>query len=176
VDIPADAVHETKDDIFAKAVKLAGIIEADCQKSGEAFDMMVILPRGAFYPANIVSRKLGFTSMDILSASISAYKEGRSDRQDFKLGQMPTEEEVSGKNLLIIDEVCDTGFTLQYLTNYLKNYGAKQVKSGVIHYKPGRSETHYEPDWYVEKTDKWIVYPWEENEIGSKPSAAKRKN
>jgi hypoxanthine phosphoribosyltransferase len=46
----------------------------------------------------------------------------------------------------------------------LQKAGAEKVSSGVLHYKPTKSQTGYKPDYFVEQVDKWIVYPWEEKE------------
>lgn len=160
--IPDDALHETWDSIYRKSVRLAELIKADCQKTSQDFDAMVVVPRGAYYPANIASRELGFGAVDLLHASIGSYKAGSTRRsQKFAVGQMPASRQVRGKKLLVIEEVCDQGYTLQYLVDYLMHLGAKSVQTGVLHYKPKHTKTGFIPDWYVSKTDKWIVYPWE---------------
>jgi uncharacterized protein len=134
-DIPADAIRESWDDVYEKSRRLADMIEA----AGERFDAMVVIPRGGYYPANIVSRRLGLEATDMLQASIGSYEQGTTDRKgDFQLGQMPDDAQVRGKNLIVIDEVCDTGKTL--------------------------SASGFKPDFAVETTDKWVVYPWEADE------------
>jgi hypoxanthine phosphoribosyltransferase len=171
--IPDDAIQESWDDIYKKSVELAELIKNHCEETGERFDAMVVVPRGGYYPANIVSRRLGFEADDMLHASIGSYKQGSTGRlPDFQLGQMPTDKEVKGKNLLIIDEVCDTGYTLEFLMKHLKKQGAALVRSGVLHYKPSLSRTGFKPDWSVATTDKWVVYPWEADET-TEPSPVK---
>jgi hypoxanthine phosphoribosyltransferase len=164
-DIPDDAIKITWEDAYDKSVKLAELIKNHCEKTGERFDAIVVIPRGGYYPANIVSRRLGFEADDMLQASIGSYKQGTTDRlPDFRLGQMPSDKDVQGKRLLIIDEVCDTGYTLAFLTKRLQDQGAALVRSGVLHYKQSLTRSGFEPDWSVAKTDKWILYPWEAHE------------
>lgn len=158
MNIPNEKVHESWEDVYQKSVALAKMIK----DSGEHFDVMVVVPRGGFYPANIVSRELGFGAVDIVQASIGSYN--ANQQGEFKIGQMPAAEQVRNKSLLIIDEVCDTGKTLNYLVEYLKDVGAQQCKTGVLHYKPGQSQVNFVPDWSVETTNAWIVYPWEEHD------------
>src|SRR3546814_9318080 len=62
---------------------------------------------------------------------------------------------------LPIYEICDTGQTLKFLHDHLEQLGAKLVQTGVLHYKPGQSQTGFQPDWSIVTTDKWVVYPWE---------------
>lgn len=175
-DIPADALRETWESVYEKSVKLAQLIEAHCRETSERFDVMVVVPRGGYYPANIVSRELGFGATDLLHACIGSYVgQGTTDRTgEFKLGQMPAPESVRDKNVLVIEEVCDTGQTLAYLDTYLKDAGASLVRTGALHYKPGQSQTGFQPDWAVEETERWIVYPWEQHELNGKQSAARR--
>ncbi len=169
VNIPEDALVESWESVHTHSVKLAKLIREHCQETGEKFDGIIVIPRGGYYPANIVARELGFEAVRLLNASIGSYKAGETNRQaEFELGQMPSKADVESKNLLIIDEVCDTGNTLDFLTKWLKDQGAGQVRSGVLHYKSQQSQTDYKPDWFVKETDKWIVYPWESHE--SSPS------
>jgi len=59
------------------------------------------------------------------------------------------------KNILIVDDIADTGITLKKYDNlYL---------TATLFYKACSS---VKPDFYVEETTKWIVFPWEDiNEI-----------
>jgi len=169
-----DAVYETWDSVADKSVQLAKLIEDYCRQSGERFDAMIVIPRGSYFPVNIIARRLGFLPTDLLHACINSYEAGSSKRTEFTLGQMPTAEQITGKNLLIIDEVCDTGFTLDFLTGWLHEQGAALVRTAVLHYKPERSQTGFKPDLLVAETNDWIVYPWETGERQS--STVKRQD
>ena len=161
-DIPADALVETWESIHKMSLDLAAKIEKHIHSTGEKFDAMIVVPRGSYYPANIVSRRLGFSANGLLHACLESYEQQGTKRlTDFKLGQMPTKAELAGKKLLIIEEVCDTGRTLSFLVKRFKSQGAVLIRSGALHYKPGLSQTGFVPDWFVIETDKWIVYPWE---------------
>jgi hypoxanthine phosphoribosyltransferase len=156
--IPADALIESWDSVEAISRRLAELIKA----GGERFDAMVVVPRGGYYPASIVARGLGFGAVDMLQAAVGSYHDERTVQGRFQLGQMPTDKEVAAKKLLIIEDVCDSGRTLSFLTERFLGQGAELVRSGVLHYKPGLSRTGFVPDWFVKETDKWIVYPWEQ--------------
>lgn len=174
--IPADALHETWDSVYDKSVQLARLIEAHCKHTGERFDAIIVMPRGSYYPVNIVARELGFTAVELLHACIGSYDLGTTKRKiQFEVGQMPTDEQVADKNIIIIDEVCDSGYTLQFLVERLREQGISMVRTGVLHYKPGNSQTGFIPDWFVGQTEQWIVYPWELNELSGKSSIVKRK-
>jgi hypoxanthine phosphoribosyltransferase len=65
------------------------------------------------------------------------------------------------KNILLVDEVADTGDTLQHAIDHVKALGAKGVRSAVLHYKP---TSIVKPDFFMVETSSWTVYPWENRE------------
>ena len=176
IGVDSSAQIETWGSIYKKSIKLAEIIIESYggTEPGLLFDKVVTIPKGGLYPANIVTREIACRGIDILSAAMGFYASGANKPgRKISYGQSPTKKEVRGKNLLIIDEVCDSGKTLLDLVNRLNKLGAASVKTGVIHYKAGKSETGFIPDWYVEKTDSWIIYPWEINEYKGRKSVVR---
>ncbi|HVX24423.1 MAG TPA: phosphoribosyltransferase family protein [Candidatus Saccharimonadales bacterium] len=167
---------ETWKSVYLKSLQLSQQIRDHCAETDERFDAMVVVPRGSYYPANILSRELGFGAVDLLHACIHSYATGASERREhFEVGQMPPPEMIRDKNLLVVEEVCDTGQSLHFLFDYLQTAGAGLVRTGVLHYKPERSETDFVPDWYVTQTNDWIVYPWEVHEINGESAGVKRE-
>lgn len=159
--IPLDATHLS----WQEAYDLTCQLSQKIRESGEEFDTILVIPRGSYYPVNIIARDFGFTAERLIHACITSYQMGTAKRNTgFKTGQMPSKKDVEGKRILIIDEMCDTGETLKFISDWLGKNGAKSVKTGVLHLKPSASTTDFKPDWYVNKTDKWIVYPWEAHE------------
>jgi len=68
---------------------------------------------------------------------------------------------VTGKKVLIVDEVADTGKSLRLVKSHLEEQGATEVKIMTIYYKPWSIVV---PDWYAKETSRWIVFPWERKE------------
>jgi len=65
--------------------------------------------------------------------------------------------------LLIVDDVFDTGNTVDAVITHLK---AKtrlnmptDVRVAVPYYKPARNQTPRIPDYYLHESDNWLVYP-----------------
>lgn len=162
---------ETWESVLQMSIDLAEMIESAAQADPAIrFDKLLVIPRGGYYPANIVGRLLNFASTDIIHASVASYATGATTSEQFKVRQLPNERDVKDQRILIIEEVCDSGATLDYVTKYLIKHNAGMVKSAVLHYKPGKSTTGYVPDWFIVKTDEWVVYPWEEYEERGKSS------
>lgn len=67
--------------------------------------------------------------------------------------------------LLIIDDVFDRGHSLDTLIRTLRQQCGeampREVKTACVWYKPDRRETELAPDWYVHRTDRWLVFPHE---------------
>ncbi len=125
-------------------------------ESGIDFDAIVTISRGGLVPARIVSDVLGIDELFVVrsrfwSVGGRVYAEPRVWVYDGLL--------VNGKRTLVVDEVVDTGATMSKVVRLVKDLGASEVKTAVLHYKATSSLI---PDFYVEKVEKWvwIFYPW----------------
>lgn len=54
---------------------------------------------------------------------------------------------VEGRDVLIVEDIVDTGLTLSYLRNLLLARGAKSVRVVSLLFKPGRFQGDAAPDW-----------------------------
>ena len=71
-------------------------------------------------------------------------------------------EDITNKRVLLIDDVADSGKSLEFAVEYLKTKGVKEIRSVTLHYKP---KSIFKPDYFIDQTTKWIVYPWEQAEF-----------
>ncbi len=62
---------------------------------------------------------------------------------------------ITGRNLLICDDISDTGITIKNIKEKIKYFNPSYA---CIYYKPHTKEI---PNFYVKETNKWIVFPWE---------------
>jgi len=75
--------------------------------------------------------------------------------------QFPSDDQVSGRRILVVDDVWDTGSTIVAVRDRLRKAGAI-VQCCVLHYKPSHSRFPNDaPDFYAEEASGWIVYPWD---------------
>lgn len=66
--------------------------------------------------------------------------------------------------VLIVDDVFDTGRTLDKLVTVLEaNFAteAPDIRIATPYFKPGSNRTRRTPDYYLHETDQWIVFPHE---------------
>jgi hypothetical protein len=69
---------------------------------------------------------------------------------------------IYGKKVLLIDDVADSGVSLEYALQYLNMKKPEEVKIGTLYYKPW---SKVKPHYYVEETSSWIIFPHERYEF-----------
>jgi hypoxanthine phosphoribosyltransferase len=66
--------------------------------------------------------------------------------------------DISGRDVLLVDDIFDTGVTLQQVVEKLHDFKPRSVKSAVLLRKQGRQESTYEPDFVAfEIPDEFVV-------------------
>ena len=66
-------------------------------------------------------------------------------------------------SILIVDEVWESGRTLALVAERARAAGAN-VRTAVVHHKPGKSEVPGAPDFSAALADGWITYPYKGGE------------
>ncbi|MBU5454257.1 hypoxanthine phosphoribosyltransferase [Caproiciproducens sp. MSJ-32] len=56
-------------------------------------------------------------------------------------------DNIEGLDVLIVDDIIDTGYTMQFVIDYVKKKGAKSVKTCVLLDKPSRRKVDLKPDY-----------------------------
>ena len=69
--------------------------------------------------------------------------------------------------LLIVDDVYDTGLSVKAVLDSLEERARKNtphdIRIATVYYKPSNNKTDRVPDYYIHKTDQWLVFPHELN-------------
>ncbi len=67
--------------------------------------------------------------------------------------------------LLVVDDVFDSGRSIEAFLHELhekcRRNMPRAVKIATVFYKPSRNRTDLAPDFYVEETEDWLVFPHE---------------
>ncbi|MEA3291147.1 MAG: phosphoribosyltransferase family protein, partial [Pseudomonadota bacterium] len=68
-------------------------------------------------------------------------------------------------SLLIVDDVHDTGLTIQAVVEQLKIKTRRntphEIRIATPWFKPGKNRTNNVPDYCIHQTDEWLVFPHE---------------
>ncbi len=148
----------TWEDIYEFLIELAERIG----QSGFKPDIIVGVARGGWPPARILSDFLQNPNLANIKAEfyVDIYKTTEEPRIT-----QPISASVKGKNVLVADDVADSGKSLELIRKHLLEEGASNVRICTIYYKPWSIVI---PDYYAKKTDAWVVFPWERKEASAK--------
>ena len=151
---------------WERAVKECEQLAEGVIKSGFKPDVMVGISRGGLVPARILADMLGI--MDLYVMKIEFYK-SIAETKGFPQVKQSIPVSLEGKKVLIVDDIADTGRSLAVAKDQVKRAGASEVKIAVMNVKP---TSIIAPDYFIGKTDAWIVHPWElreaERDLGRK--------
>ncbi len=126
-------------------------------KSGYEPDIVVALARGGWFAGRMVCDFLGIS--DLISLKVEHYVGTALLADECKVRYPITEEIVHGKRVLIVDDIADTGKSLEHSVRHMAELRPADCKTGVLQLL-FTSETI--PDFYAEFLEEWawIVYPW----------------
>ena len=129
------------------------------QSSGYRPDVVIVVLRGGYIVAKILCDYLGIDS--IATVEIKFYR-GVGERAERPVVVTPLLHDVRDKRVMIVDDVADSGRTLQVAVDIARLHGAKDIKTATLYLKPWSITL---PDYYVGETKSWIVFPWEVSEV-----------
>jgi len=136
---------------------LAEALAEKIRSSGNNFDLVIGIVRGGMPVAMVVSDRLG-VRIDFINVK-SYFGIGRRGAPTI-LSTLT--EDIRGKNVLVVDDLVDQGDTLLVVKEYLSAQGPERLETAVLFRKPW---TKVEPDYYLEEVDRWVVFPFELNEV-----------
>lgn len=140
---------------WKESYRLAKVLARKIKSSGFKPDLVIGIARGGLVPARVVCDFL--LLKDLAAVKIEHW--GIAATLGKAVIKFPLPVDISGKNVLIVDDVVDTGDTYSVLMDYLKEKNPSEVRTAVLHYKTCSTTI---PDYWAEKQDKWewIIYPW----------------
>lgn len=144
--------------IYKMLLNLAEKINKDKFKP----DVIVGVSRGGWPPARVLSDLLD--NPNIANVKAEFYL-GVAETKGEPILTQPVSVDVAGKNVLVVDEIADTGKSLKVVKEHIMAKGAKEVKIATVYYKPWSIIT---PDYYEKETRCWVVFPWEIKETVKK--------
>ncbi|MFC2662918.1 MAG: hypoxanthine phosphoribosyltransferase [Eubacterium sp.] len=132
----------TEQDICDKAEELGEQITHDYQ--GEDLIVVGTLKGAVMWMSELVKRIDLDLKMDFVSAS--SYGSGTTSSGVVKITK-DLSMDIYQKNVLIVEDIIDTGTTLNYLTKKFKERGPKSVKICTMLDKPSRRRVPLTPDY-----------------------------
>ncbi|HOX78208.1 MAG TPA: phosphoribosyltransferase family protein [Bacteroidales bacterium] len=142
----------TADEISQAIDRLAAELNRDLEGRNPLF--LVVL-NGAFIFAADLYRKITIES-EISFVKLASYS-GTSSTSDVK-ELIGLNERLKGRNIVILEDIIDTGTTMQYLINKLYYLGVNDVKLAALLFKPGAFRESFRIDYLgMEIPNEFIV-------------------
>lgn len=142
----------TEDDIHQMCVKLGKQLTADY--AGKK-PLVVGALKGAIYFLTDVTRQMDVAhQLDFLD--VSSYGNGFESTGKIKV-VTDLSADVKDRDVLIIEDIVDTGLTLKYMKDLIKQRGAKSVKCCALLNKDARRTTDVTVDYYGSKVGNEFV-------------------
>ena len=142
-----------KEELDKRIEELATLIDAD-YKGKEIVAICVL--NGAVYFGTELTLKMK-TKMKMEFVKISSYEGTESTGKIVKQLDIPREK-VEGKDVLIIEDIVDTGISMNYLLEHLKQKSPNSLKVCVLLSKPSRREVEVPIDYLgFEIPNKFVV-------------------
>ena len=143
---------------WAEADGWADRIDAQVRASGHVPETIVALTRGGWVPARLLADRLGvrrLVSIRLQHWGVTAQPSGKAELTEGLSGP------VGGQAVLVVDDITDTGESLQLATESVRAAGASRVESAAFLHI-GHSK--FVPDYFAEEIPRdawvWVVFPW----------------
>jgi len=127
-------------------------------KSGYDPDIILGIARGGLIPARMVCDFL--LKNDLISVTTQHWGIATNLGNARIKFSLPQEADISGKRVLVVDDVADTGDSISIIMDYLKEHSPIDIRTAVLHFKTCST---IKPDYWGEKIEdwNWVIYPWE---------------
>jgi hypoxanthine phosphoribosyltransferase len=140
--------------IAARVRELAAQISADYTKADDL--VLVCVLKGAFiFMADLVRDLRVPHHVDFIA--LSSYNKGTISTGAVRL-IMDTRSSVTGRNVLVVEDILDTGYTLDYLLRTFRARNPASLRTCVLISKPERCQVEVPVDYLgFEIPNEWVV-------------------
>ncbi|MGI0054055.1 MAG: phosphoribosyltransferase [Thermoplasmata archaeon] len=149
--------------------------------AGLAPEALVALTRGGWVPARLLADRLGvhrLLPLRVRHWGVTATMSGRAELTDDFPGS------VAGERILIVDDICDTGESLELARAHVAARGPAQLETATFLHI---ADSKLQPTHFAEEIARdawvWVVFPWNYWEdlralagrvAGAKPASVRR--
>lgn len=125
------------------------------EKSGFKPDVIIGIARGGWIPGRLLADFLHLK--ETVNIKVEAYEVIGETEVEASITQ-DINVNIEGKNVLVVDDIADSGESLAAVHGSLLKRNPLSVKTTTIYYKP---RSTIKPDFFAEETTAWVIFPWE---------------
>ncbi|MDY6865308.1 MAG: phosphoribosyltransferase [Halobacteriota archaeon] len=145
---------------WERVYNLCKWISREVKVEGFKPDVIVAIARGGWFAGLILSDLLSIK--DLRSIKIEHWGYTGEITGEARITQ-DVVGELDGKNVLLVDDITDTGDSMRLALKHLNEMNARSVRTAVLKHK---ATSTFKPDYIGTEMDdwKWVVFPWNINE------------
>lgn len=143
-------------ELDATVTRIAAEIDRDYGGENTRLVLLCILKGSIVFMGDLMKKLTVPVEIDCMR--VSSYGEGTSSSGNVNIVMDIMRSDLHDCDLLIVEDIIDSGRTLSYLTKYLVNKGAKSVRTCTLLDKPSRRVVEFVPDYVgLEIPDEFVV-------------------
>lgn len=144
--IDEEKLHKRVDEIAA---------QIESEYKGKEIIFICILKGSVFFTVDLAKKINGDIKLEFIR--VSSYNEGTESSGEIKM-KLDLKDSIQGKDVIVIEDIIDTGRTLSYLIEYLKMKKPNSLKLCALLDKPERRVRKVKVDYTgFQIPDKFIV-------------------
>lgn len=124
--IDEEKLHKRVDEIAA---------QIESEYKGKEIILICILKGSVFFTVDLAKRINGDVKIEFIR--VSSYNEGTESSGEIKM-KLDLKDSIQGKDVIVVEDIIDTGRTLSYLIKYLKMKKPNSLKLCALLDKPER--------------------------------------
>lgn len=146
----------TEKEIEEATTRIAAEIDRDYANSSGRLVLLGILKGSVPFLAELMKKIKSNPEIEVMK--VSSYGSGTKTSGSVKIILDWQREHIEECDVIVVEDIIDSGRTLSYLCQYLKQKGAKSVRTCTLLDKPSRREVDFVPDYCgMEVPDEFVV-------------------
>ena len=146
----------TPEEIDVMTTRIAAEIDRDYSSPDKRLVLLCILKGSIVFMGDLMKKITVPVEIDCMK--VSSYGAGTVTTGSVNIHLDLLRPDLDQCDILIVEDIIDSGVTLSYLTKYLKGKGAKSVRTCTLLDKPSRRRVELVPDYCgTEIPDEFVV-------------------
>ncbi|MBE6634729.1 MAG: hypoxanthine phosphoribosyltransferase [Ruminococcaceae bacterium] len=151
-----ERVLVSEEEIDAIVTRIAKQIDEDYAANDKKLVLVCILKGSLVFMGDLMKKITVPVEIDCMK--VSSYGVGTETTGQIHIALDLLRPDIASCDLLIIEDIIDSGITLSHLTKYLKLKGAKSVRTCTLLDKPSRRRVEFTPDYCgTEIPDEFVI-------------------
>ena len=145
----------SEDEIEKATARIAAEIDRDYERSDKKLLLLCILKGSVVFMGELMKKITLPVEIDFMK--VSSYGAGTKSTGRINIILDLIRADFEDLDIIVVEDIIDSGKTLSYLTDYLKLKGAHSVKTCTLLDKPSRREVEFTPDYRGYEIEDYFV-------------------